>query len=191
MGNDTVCPLTGAATTIYFVGSPCSHRYETSATGTVWLSDQARMAVDLLTPEQKYILAGVCRNRSIRNQDTEMIMLKDLQHLDALDIPYGFEERAWHLLHYLYDNGGKKDRLTHHLNSSNDCPISYSTPAEFIRIVKYLKDKGWVSYDHSVPTQSYTHYQGLGISEDGINEIEKGTITFPMYSLVVQNMFRG
>ena len=58
-------------------------------------------------------------------------------------IPYSFEEKAKHLLQYLYENGGQEYK-SHDLNSQTDSPIVYSFKEEFERIIEYLLDNGWI-----------------------------------------------
>ena len=184
------CPLTGLQTTFYQEGSDMVFNYETSATGKVRLTDIAIREAVQLSEEEKYILAGISRNRSIKNGDIFVFNTAFLKKLYAQDIPYAFEERARHLLQYLYDNGGR-EYTEHHMDSVRDSPITYSSPNEFDRIIKYLKSENWIEFNHINRTQTGNFYQGLMITKAGIEEIKKGLPKMPMFGLVNQKIATG
>ena len=186
----SICPLTGKTVDMFQPGSKMEFHYETPLTGEVIFSDLALRAANQLNVEEKQILAGICRNRSLRGEGPTMIDLAFLSKLKEQEIPYGFEERARHFLQYLYDNGGKEYK-EHNLNSKDDSLITYSSPEEFNRIIKYLKSEGWLDYGKETPTFTCTFYHGVYLTKNGIGEIEKGLPKMPLFDLVNQKISTG
>ena len=88
-----------------------------------------------------------------------MITSALLKQLSNQEIPYSFEERAKHFIDYLYHNGGKEYK-TFNLNSSRDCPITYSSVDEFERIIRYLESENFI-HTKSTKTNTGTLYQGF------------------------------
>ncbi len=186
-----ICPLTGQKITLL---QPDPARmeffYETKMTGKVKISDVALASAINLSPEEKQFLAGICRNRAIKKEDPIVIMQSLMHQLKNQDIPYGFENRAKHLLQYLYDKGGK-EFVRHNMNSSTDSPITYSSRDEFERIIGFLDNENLITCEKKKVTQTCTFYAGLKISKLGIQEIEKGLPKMPMFGLVDQKITTG
>ncbi len=145
--------------------------YETPMTGKVKITDVALGAVDSLTIEEKQILVGICRNRTMRGEDPLTITYAFFSQLKTQPIPYTFEDRAKHLLRFLYDNGGKEYK-SYNLNSDKDSPITYSSKDEFERIIKYLLDNDWIGFEKEIRTKQCIFYQELQINKNGIAKIE-------------------
>src|SRR5437868_7552689 len=106
--NMAICPLTGQTIELIQSLTSTSFSYETLKTGKVHFTDVAFPAASQLSLEEKYILTGICRNKTIKGEPAIMITMAFLAQLTNQEIPYSFEERARHLLQYLYDNGGKE-----------------------------------------------------------------------------------
>ena len=183
------CPLTGQIVELHQSVTSISFFYETAKTGKVHFTDVAFQAAFNLTPEEKCILTGICRNRTIKGEPALIITAALLTQLMNQEIPYCFEERGRHLLQYLYDNGGKEYE-SFNLNSSNDSPITYSSMDEFERIIRYLESENFVLYKPT-KTNAGTFYQGLSLTKSGIDEIEKGLPKMPMFGLVNQKIKTG
>lgn len=183
------CPLTGQTIDLYQSFDSISYFYETHKTGKVQFTDVAFSAASKLSAEEKCILTGICRNRTIKGEVPIIITAAFLTQLMNQEIPYSFEERARHLLQYLYENGGK-EYMSFNLNSSNDSPITYSSMDEFERILRYLESERLVQYI-STRTNTCTFYQGLSFTKVGIDEIEKGLHKMPMFGLVDQKIKTG
>lgn len=166
-----------------------SYFYETTKTGKIHLSDIAITEASTLTPEEKFILAGICRNRTIKGEPVQMITSAFLHQLNNQEIPYSFEERGRHLLNYLYSNGGKEYKLFN-LNSADDSTITFSLRDEFERIIRFLESEKFIQYEH-IDTDNCIFYQGLTLTKEGINEIEKGLPKMPMFGLVEQQIKTG
>lgn len=186
-----LCPLTGQEINLHQPNpSVMAYSYETPMTGKVSISDIALMSASNLSPEQKQILAGICRNRTIKGEEPIMIKAALLNQLNDQDIPYSFEEKARHFLQFLYDNGGKEYK-GHTIDSCIDSPIIYSSADEFVRVIKYLKSENWINYDSVHSAKKQVFYLGLHISKEGINEIEKGLPKIPMFGLINQKISTG
>lgn len=185
----SVCPLTGQTIELHQSLTSISFFYETAKTGKVHFTDVAFPAASQLSVEEKYILTGICRNNTVKGEPTLIITTALLGQLNDQEIPYGFEERARHFLQYLYDNGGKEYK-SFNLNSSNDCPITYSSLDEFERVVRYLESEGFIQFK-STKTNTGTIYQGLSLTKSGIGEVVKGLPKMPMFGLVSQEIKSG
>jgi hypothetical protein len=147
--------------------------YETPMTGKVKITDVALASANSLSIEEKQILVGICRNMTIRGEEPFAVTYAFLNQLRNQPIPYAFEERAKHLLQYLYDNGGKEYK-NHNLNSDKDSPITYSSKDEFERIIEYLLDNQWINCEKETPTKQSIFYHGVRINKNGIAKIEGG-----------------
>jgi hypothetical protein len=145
--------------------------YETSMTGKVRITDVALASVGSLSAEEKQILVGICRNKTMKGEDPITITYALFSQLKTQPIPYLFEDRARHLLQFLYDNGGKEYK-SHNLNSDRDSPITYSSRDEFERIIEYLLDNEWIDCENETRTKQSIFYQGLRINKNGIRKIE-------------------
>ena len=186
-----VCPLTGQSINLLQPNpSVEEYFYETPKTGKVRITDIAFKSAPNLSIEEKQILSGMCRNATIKNDDNLRITSALLQQLNNQDIPYSFEERARHLLQYLYDNGGKvfKDRT---FDSDTDSSITYSSKDEFERIISFLKSEDWITYEDKIGTQQCIIYHRLTLTKLGIQQIEKGLPKMPLVSLVNQQITTG
>lgn len=186
----STCPLTGKTVDMFQPGGTMEFHYETPLTGKVIFTDIALMSAPNLSDEEKQILAGICRNKNIKGEGPTIITSALLSKLKEQEIPYGFEERARHLLEYLYDNGGKEYK-EHNFNSKDDSLITYSLPDEFNRIINYLKSEDWLDYRKVTPTFTCTFYQGVHLTKNGIEEIEKGLPKMPLFDLVNQKISTG
>ena len=158
--------------------------YETQKTGKIKITDVALASAESLTEEEKQILVGICRNRTIRGEEPLVITYAFYSQLKEQPIPYTFLDKANHFLQFLYDNGGKEYK-GYNLNSDNDSPITYSSRDEFERIIKYLLENNWIVVESETRTKQCVIYLGLRINRDGILEIEgnsklKGTNTFDL-----------
>jgi hypothetical protein len=183
------CPLTGRQVPMTQLADAKAFCYDTPETGRVCFTDVALTEAYNLTVEEKHILAGICRNRSIKKEKPEPITAAFMKTLKQQDIPYSFESRALHFLKYLYDNGGKEYN-TFEIDGRKDSPIAYTSPDEFDRIVKYLKSENWIDIGQQFIGGAGV-YHGLTITRYGIQEVEKGQPKMPMFGLVSQKILTG
>ena len=187
----STCPFTGHTINLIQPNpSKMEFYYETSKIGQVRITDIALMSAPNLSVEEKQIVSGMCRNATIRKDDTFIIMSALFQQLNNQDIPYAFEERARHFLQYLYDNGGKVFK-SHFIDSDKDSPITYSSKDEFERIINFLESEGWLCYENKTGTKESIIYQGLRMTKTGIQQIEKELPRMPMIGLVNEQITTG
>ena len=185
-----VCPLTGQNINLEMDSRGSVISYKTRMTGKVQITSTAFSASSELSANEKYILIGICRNRAIRKEEPILITAALLSQLNNQEIPYAFQERARHFLKYLYDNGGNEYK-EHDLSSAGDNAITYSSPDEFARIIKFLKEKEWIDYRSITRTNNGNLYNDLYITDNGIQEIEKGLPQMLMIGLVNQQISTG
>ena len=170
-----ICPLTGKKIKLTQPNpSVAEFFYETQLTGKVTISDVAFMSAGSLSEEEKLILIGICRNKTLRKESFS-ISSSLFSQLKNQPIPYSFEEKSNYFLQYLYDHGGKEYQ-SHDIYSDIDAPITYSSQDEFERIIEYLLENGWVRSKGIFPSKQSIFYNGLRISKEGIEKIE-GTST--------------
>ncbi len=171
----TTCPLTGQKINLV-KPNPLKevYYYETYMTGKVRITDVALDAAEGLSTREKELLTGICRNKTIKNEEPDVITASFLQTLNNQNIPYEFEERGIYFLQYLYDNGGKEHK-SHNLNSDSDSPITYSSKEEFERIITFLKNENWITYENKISTKQCVFYKELMITKSGIQKIEDKT----------------
>lgn len=177
------CPLTGQKVNLLMpIPGKMEYAYETPKTGKVRLTDVALSEVFGLPEEEKNILVGICRNRTIENQDPVLITSAFLKQLHKQDLPKTFEEKSDHFLQFLYDHGGKEYHK-HTITSTNDSPIVYSSTKEFDRIINSLMSQGWIETGKETRTNTGTIYHGLFLSRSGIERIEQNPIRLPIIPL--------
>jgi hypothetical protein len=183
------CPLTGRLVPVNQFPDSLTFYYETPETGKVVFTDIALMEAPNLASEEKDILAGICRNRTINHDEPIIITAAFLKELKQQNIPYAFDARAKHFLKYLYDNGGKEYK-SFDIEGQRDRYIAYASLDEFGRIMKYLKMENWID-----PGQQFIggagQFHGLTLTRYGIQEIEKGQPKMPMFGLVNQKISTG
>lgn len=168
MSNQVVCPLSGELITLLpRTDGVSKYEYSSKILGHIEWSDVAfHSASGFLSNEEKHILAGVCRNNKEKEIQPTKIIQADLQKLLNLDIPYDFNGRTRLLLHFLNDKTGK-DFRTIDLNTVKDATITYSSPEEFKRIVKFLKSKDWIEWNREITTKQVHIFQEVHITEMG------------------------
>lgn len=139
------------------------------------------------------VLAGLCRNNFENNVDPPTIDsnfittgIKNHTH------PSGFQEKAKHMLRYLYNKGGKEYH-EFNLQSRVDFTLCYASDVEeFNRIMKSLEVKYLIEWKDA-PTfgRSQTTYYAVKLTESGIREIEKELPSIPLIGLVCQKISTG
>ncbi|OQP62779.1 hypothetical protein A3860_26045 [Niastella vici] len=163
------CPITGVPITLFnLTEGGIRYVYKTEVLGLVEWTDVAYMeAPSVLSLEDTYILAGVCRNNRLNDVQPTRINSAFLRTLKNLDIPYDFESRAKLLLQHLYNSGGKEYKSLS-IRTAGDASLTYSSPEEFERIMAYIKDEGWIRWEKRNPTKITIIYQAVRITKEGI-----------------------
>ena len=166
-----VCPLTGKKIKLIQPNpSVQEFFYETQMTGKIFISDIALMSAGSLNEEEKRILVGICRNKTLRKEPFK-ITYSLFSQLKNQPIPYSFEAKSNHFLQYLYDNGGKEYK-SQDFDSEMDAPITFSSRDEFERIIEHLLENEWICSKGIFPSKQSIFYNGLRISKKGIEKIE-------------------
>ena len=101
-----------------------------------------------------------------------------------------FEEKVKFYLGYLYEDGGNEYKETSFSADRWYQSAGCYTPKEFMRIMKALESKGWVTYKR-YPVQHPYSYTEVLLTDAGIKEIEKGLPRNPMIGLVNQEINTG
>jgi hypothetical protein len=167
-----ICPLTGKKIKLIQPNpSTMEFFYETPMTGKVTITDIALMSAASLSEEEKRILVGMCRNKTLRNEPFR-ITYALFNELKNQPIPYSFEEKVNHLLQYLYDNGGTEYK-SQDFDSEMDAPITFSSQEEFERIIECLLENEWIRYKGIFPSKQSIFYSGIRISKEGVEKIEE------------------
>jgi hypothetical protein len=139
------------------------------------------------------ILAGLCRAAfEAGTEPLEITTQFKLAAVQSLSYPKTFKEKVPHLLRLLYDRGGKDFKPTD-LNSAFDYPLCYAEDdLEFERIIQYMLDKYWLTYTKKmIWSLGVYRYQGILLTDSGIDEVEKALPKVPMISLVSQQISTG
>jgi hypothetical protein len=182
------CPLTGRIVNAAQIGDQRAFCYQTPETGMICFTDVAFTEADNLSPSEKQILAGISRNRTIRNEKPETFTSAFFRTLMQQNIPYSFEAKARHFLSYLYESGGKEYN-SFELHSRKDGPIAYAVPEEFERIIKYMKSEFWIDIGEEFVGAGA--YHNVTLTKYGIEEVRRGQPKMPMFGLVSQEISTG
>ncbi|GAA3969198.1 hypothetical protein [Mucilaginibacter dorajii] len=134
-----------------------------------------------------YLLAGICKNLTIRNEMPIFLSTTFINHgLSTYKYPKSFHEKANHLLKLLYDLGANEYK-SRTLFPLHDYPLCFcETPEEFERVVTYLGKEGLLEWPNR--TNVNGSYTKVLLTQDGIKEVEKGLPKVPMIGLVTQEI---
>jgi hypothetical protein len=165
--------------------------YETELVGKVRITQQAINEIEMIG-DIRYIIAGICKNRSLNKLepvliDSEFLIKGYLDHKP----PFEFEEKCHGFLINLYLMGGNENHKFH-MTSFEDSCLGYSTPEEFIRIIDQLESDFLISIDNKTKTlERHEFYHGLKLTKYGKEEVEKSLPKMPMVGLVNQDISTG
>lgn len=165
--------------------------YKTKYVGKVKITLPAYQEINQIG-NVRYIIAGICKNRTLQNQepiliDTEFIKKGYL----SLKPPLAFAEKCNSFLKTMYHMGGKEN-VKFRLTSTEDFPLAYSTQEEFTRIIDQLESDYFISIDNKSKTlEKHEFYFGLKLTNYGKEEVEKALPKMPMYGLINQNITTG
>ena len=171
------CLITGEPVDVY--NPPDGGRryeYVSKNLGHIEWTELAFRAGQYLTEEEKYIIAGVCRNNKEKGIQPTQIAIADLQNCKSLNIPYSFEERCRWFLQYLYDKTGKDFRSIS-FNTWSDCGLTYSGPDEFKRIVKFLASEELIEWESEIKSKPSNFYQDVRITKKGKEALRRPKIS--------------
>lgn len=167
--------------------------YETEIVGKVKITLPAYQ--ELLNGEfDRYLIAGICKNRTIQNQEPVLIDGEFIRTgYKKYNPPIEFEEKCYHFLKTLYLNGGRENK-SFDFNSTRDFPLAYSDSEEFTRIIDQLES----DYSITITTtravgrgQAIKVYFGVKMTNSGKEEAKKALPKMPLFGLVNQTLFTG
>ncbi|MBK7110277.1 MAG: hypothetical protein IPH61_14445 [Bacteroidetes bacterium] len=138
-----------------------------------------------------HVLAGICRNT---NPNDEPPIINDdfiRNGINDYIIPKEFEEKALHLLKYIYDNGGKAFKPIS-FNSKYDYTIAYSEDGnELIIILNRLKERHQIEFTTFEPTPNEVIFENLLLTDKGVNKILEKNPQILMIDLNHQKIATG
>lgn len=165
--------------------------YETEYVGKVKITIPAYQEINQFE-NVRYIIAGICKNRTLQNQEPILIDTEFIKNgYLSLKPPLEFAEKCNSFLKTLYHMGGK-DNFKFQMKSFEDFALAYSTPEEFTRIIDQLESEYFISIDNKSKTlEKHEFYFGLKLTNYGKEEVEKVLPKIPMYGLINQNISTG
>lgn len=165
--------------------------YETPQVGLVKITLIAYQQLLSGNYQQRYLIAGLCKHRTIRGEDALLI---DTEFITSgykkLNPPTEFEEKCKAFLRYLYQNGGKENK-SFDLKSTLDSALAYADKEEFARIVDALESDHFITYTKKHPLPATTLYMGVKLTSRGKEEAKKGLPQMPLFGLVSQQISTG
>jgi hypothetical protein len=168
--------------------------YTTPLTGKVKIALPAAIEFVNSNTFHRPELAGLCREAHELKLEPPLISINLINHLiKEMKTPKTFPEKALRFLTLLY-NMGANDYKPTDLDSDNDYPMAFAEDSkQFIRIIDYLKDKHWVKVGSErvyIGSDSALYCDVL-LTDLGIDEVQKGLPSFPMFGLVSQEITTG
>ena len=169
-------------------------RYETEYVGRVEITIPAYQQLLLGDYKIRYIIAGICKNRTLQNENPLLIDSNLLEGgYQKLSYPTEFEEKCYHLLKVLYQMGGKENKQFE-LNTTKDFPLLYSSPEEFGRIIDQLEtdNKITIVKTHDLGGNGNRKlYIGVKLTRSGKENATKALPKMPLLGLVSQEITTG
>jgi len=141
---------------------------------------------------ERDILSGISKNRTLAGEDPILYTEDFVRNgYKALNPPTTFTEKAAHFLRYLYNFGGKENKVFE-FQSTADCMIAYAAPEEFVRIIDHLEQVHMITIGNTQRIAEVTIlYQRVKITSSGREEAEKGLPKMPLFGLVSQEISTG
>lgn len=141
---------------------------------------------------ENFILAGICKQRTLENQEPIMLDTDFITRgYKELHPPLEFEEKCSHFLKYIFKNGGRENH-EFEFNSTKDFALAYSSQEEFKRIIEQLKQDYYISVrkDHRIAGGANL-YLGVTMTNVGKEQARKELPQIPMFGLVSQHITTG
>lgn len=167
--------------------------YETEYVGKVRITMSAY--IELLKDSfERYIIAGICKDRTSRNEDTILIDSDFIREgYKKFNPPIEFDEKCQHFLKYLYEFGGKENK-DFILNSTEHFALANASSEEFTRIVDQLKNDHFITINRDQrlgSDKSRRYYSGIKMTNMGKTEARKSLPKIPLFGLVNQEISTG
>jgi len=167
--------------------------YETEFVGKVKITIPAYQ--ELITGEyDKFIFAGICKHRTLENKEPILIDINFLKSgYKSLNPPLDFEEKIYHLLKYLYVNGGRENH-EFELYSTRDFALAYASQEEFTRIITQLENEYYITIrkKHKIGGgKSALLFMGINLTSLGKEQAKKSLPKMPLFGLISQQISTG
>jgi hypothetical protein len=167
--------------------------YETEFVGKVKITLPAYQEL-LEGSFERYIIAGICKDRTLKNEEPVLIDSKFIREgYKRLNPPIEFDEKCNHFLKYLYQFGGKENR-EFEINSTKHFPLAFADQEEFTRIVDQLKSDFYITIrkTHQMGRGRESQiYMGVKMTSSGKDEAKKSLPKMPLFGLVSQEITTG
>lgn len=150
-----------------------SFKYYCSPVGIVRISASAYIDLSSeIHKENRLKLAGICRHAYEKKLTPPLISTYSLDEIfRESDIPKSFSEKKIKLIEHLVFKGGKEYK-ENDLITNLDFPLVYSDVDEFKRIIKSLKEDGFIN----INAITKDGYHGVLPTKKGIKHIENPPI---------------
>lgn len=144
--------------------------------GHVKITQQAALIIKEISFPRE-IIAGICRHRTMKNQEPILIDIEFLSKgYKLLNPPESFEQKREGFLE-LFFNAYGKDNSGIKLNSTTDAPMAYSNSNQFIQIIRSLKDDGFINYSNDRKISSeHIEFSNVIITSKGRTLFEKSKL---------------
>lgn len=190
------CPLTDHPFDESFEKLPTQYnsiKYKFILVGIAEISTDA-LAIMEHNKDIKHLLAGICRNHFEKGLDPPIITV-DMINSDIeskFNLPKSKKEKAFHLLKYMYNNGGN-DLGKFKFSSTADRTLTYSPDfKEFIDIINYLNEEYLIKIGRDQTyVQGIKVYHDVTMTQPGIELVEEDLPKIPMIGLVDQEISTG
>lgn len=140
----------------------------------------------------KYIYAGIIRQY---NDNHDKPFFVDEQFINEgykeFEYPKDFHQKAFHLLKYLYYNGGREYH-SFEFESENDYPLAFATdPYEFNRILQMLKDQKLIKITKGILHIGYNYSITFSLIQKAYKKLEEDLGISQLFKFVDENVFTG
>jgi hypothetical protein len=143
---------------------------------------------------ERYIIAGICKDRTIRNEEPVLIDSNFIREgYKKLNPPIEFEEKCDHFLKYLYQSGGKENK-EFELNSIKHFTLAFASQEEFTRVVDQLHSDYFITIEKThqmAGGKKSQFYMGVKLTSSGKEEAKKSLPKMPLFGLVSQEIATG
>jgi len=168
-------------------------RYQFEPVGEVIVCKYVLIQIENHPIENKWILAGLCRNAYENKIKPPLIDSEFLKNFSSeVDYPKTFQEKVQVLLNYIYNSGGK-DYKPKNFHSAMDYTLAFAeSEDEFTRIMEYCEGHSYINWRNCNDlSRGRTIYNHVLLTDLGIEEVLKDLPNIPMIGLVDQEIITG
>lgn len=167
--------------------------YETQFVGKVKITIPAYKEM-LEGDFERYIIAGICKHRTLNNEDPVLIDSAFIREgYKKLNPPKEFDEKCFELNKVLYQLYGKENR-EFELNTTMNFPLGYSDPEEFTRLVDQLESDFHITWRKKQRLGRYIGgnlFTGVKMTNMGKEVAQNALPKMPLFGLINQTITTG